>query len=83
MRHYPSDTKYQELAPAGIIPQAGNAVEYNTGTWRLERPQRRGHHDLCGDLWRCGNHTQEKRREPPGSPQQTIIHISPPSLGQA
>jgi pyruvate ferredoxin oxidoreductase delta subunit len=51
MSHYAPDTKYQDLAPAGIIPQAGNAVEYNTGTWRLNRPHRRD--EDCIDCLFC------------------------------
>ena len=41
MSHYAPDAKYQELAPGGIIPQAGNAEEYSTGAWRLQKPVRR------------------------------------------
>lgn len=51
MSHYTLDTKYQDLAPGGIIPQAGNAVEYNTGSWRLQRPHRR--EEDCIDCLFC------------------------------
>jgi pyruvate ferredoxin oxidoreductase delta subunit len=51
MSHYAPDAKYQELAPGGIIPQAGNAVEYDTGTWRLQRPVRRD--EDCIDCLFC------------------------------
>lgn len=38
-----SDTKkyvyhWQNMPRGGIIPEAGNAVEYNTGSWRTYRP---------------------------------------------
>jgi pyruvate ferredoxin oxidoreductase delta subunit len=51
MSHYDPDAKYKELAPGGIIPQAGNAVEYDTGTWRLQRPVRRD--EDCIDCLFC------------------------------
>ena len=40
MSHYAPDAKWNEMARGGIIPQAGNAVEYNVGGWRNERPVR-------------------------------------------
>ena len=51
MSHYAADAKYQEMAPGGIIPQAGNAVEYNTGGWRLQKPHRRD--EDCIDCLFC------------------------------
>lgn len=38
MSHYPPNATWHEMASGGIIPQAGNAVEYSTGGWRIERP---------------------------------------------
>jgi 2-oxoacid:acceptor oxidoreductase delta subunit (pyruvate/2-ketoisovalerate family) len=29
---------WKTLTPGGVIVDAGNAVEYDTGTWRAERP---------------------------------------------
>lgn len=37
---YPPDAGWKDLAPGGIIPQAGNAVLYETGGWRTFRPVR-------------------------------------------
>ncbi len=37
---YPPDAGWRDLAPGGIIPQAGNAVYYKTGGWRTYRPVR-------------------------------------------
>ena len=51
MSHYAPDAKYKELAPGGIIPQAGNAVEYSTGPWRLQKPVRRD--EDCIDCLFC------------------------------
>jgi pyruvate ferredoxin oxidoreductase delta subunit len=51
MSHYAPDAKYQELAPGGIIPQAGNAEEYSTGAWRLQKPVRRD--EDCIDCMFC------------------------------
>lgn len=51
MSHYKADEKYQDMAPGGIIPQAGNAVEYITGTWRQNRPVRRD--EDCIDCLFC------------------------------
>ncbi|HEY3398897.1 MAG TPA: 4Fe-4S dicluster-binding protein [Armatimonadota bacterium] len=51
MSHYAPDAKYQDLEPGGIIPQAGNAVEYQTGGWRLQRPHRRD--EDCIDCMFC------------------------------
>ncbi len=39
------------MAPAGIIPQAGNARYYKTGGWRIERPVRND--DECIDCLFC------------------------------
>ena len=51
MSHYAPDAKYKELADGGIIPQAGNAVEYSTGAWRLQKPIRRD--EDCIDCLFC------------------------------
>ena len=51
MSHYAPDAKYQDMAKGGIIPQAGNAVEYNTGGWRLQKPHRRD--EDCIDCLFC------------------------------
>ena len=51
MSHYAPDAKYKELAAGGIIPQAGNAVEYSTGAWRLQKPIRRD--EDCIDCLFC------------------------------
>ena len=40
MSHYAPDAKWNEMARGGIIPQAGNAVEYHVGGWRNVRPVR-------------------------------------------
>ena len=37
---YAPDTGWRDLAPGGIIPQAGNAAYYKTGGWRNFRPVR-------------------------------------------
>jgi len=29
---------WKTIPPGGIIPEAGNSVEYNTGSWRTYRP---------------------------------------------
>ncbi len=51
MRHYAPDAKWHELAPGGIIPQAGNAEEYETGGWRNKRPVRND--EECIDCFFC------------------------------
>jgi len=51
MSHYPPDAKWHEMARAGIIPQAGNAVEYKTGSWRNFRPIRDD--ECCIDCLFC------------------------------
>ncbi len=51
MSHYAPDAKWHELARAGIIPQAGNAAEYNVGGWRNERPVRDD--EACIDCLFC------------------------------
>ena len=51
MSHYAPDAKWHEMARGGIIPQAGNAVEYNVGGWRNERPIRRD--EDCIDCLFC------------------------------
>ncbi len=48
---YPPDAGWRELAPGGVIPQAGNAVLYETGGWRTYRPVR--HDDKCIDCLFC------------------------------
>jgi pyruvate ferredoxin oxidoreductase delta subunit len=50
-RVYPKDATWKELAPGGIIPQAGNALEYRTGGWRTFRPVR--DNDKCIDCLQC------------------------------
>jgi len=30
--------KWNEIPPAGIIPTTGTAAQYNTGSWRSQRP---------------------------------------------
>jgi pyruvate ferredoxin oxidoreductase delta subunit len=37
---YSPQAGWRDLAPGGIIPQAGSAVHYKTGGWRLQRPVR-------------------------------------------
>lgn len=32
------DKPWNELPTGGIMPNAGNAAEYNTGDWRTDRP---------------------------------------------
>ncbi len=40
MRVYPPDAKWHEMADGGIIPQAGNALEYDVSGWRNMHPVR-------------------------------------------
>ena len=40
MRVYPPDAKWHEMADAGVIPQAGNAEEYDVSGWRSVHPVR-------------------------------------------
>lgn len=40
MSHYPPDAKWHEMADAGIIPEAGNAREYDVSGWRSTHPVR-------------------------------------------
>ena len=51
MSHYPPTAKWNEMAEGGIIPQAGNAVEYKTGGWRNERPIK--DNECCIDCFFC------------------------------
>ncbi|MFO7947393.1 MAG: 4Fe-4S dicluster-binding protein [Armatimonadota bacterium] len=39
-RVYEPDAKWQDMADAGIIPQAGNAQEYDVSGWRRQHPER-------------------------------------------
>ena len=39
-RVYSKTAGWKDMAAGGIIPQAGNAVEYRTGGWRTFRPVR-------------------------------------------
>jgi len=45
------DAPWQDLSEAGIIPRAGNSVEYETGTWRVERPI--WDKDKCINCYQC------------------------------
>lgn len=38
MSHYPANTKWQDLAPAGVILEPGNAEEYEVSGWRSTHP---------------------------------------------
>jgi len=38
MKIYPKDAKCKDLAIGGIIPEAGTAAEFETGSWRSQRP---------------------------------------------
>lgn len=51
MAHYPPDAKWHEMEKGGVIPQAGNAVEYLTGGWRNERPIK--DNETCIDCFFC------------------------------
>jgi len=51
MSHYPPNAKWQEMARAGIIPQAGNAQDYSVAGWRNERPVRDD--ECCIDCLFC------------------------------
>jgi pyruvate ferredoxin oxidoreductase delta subunit len=42
---------WTELPEAGIIPEAGNAAEWETGSWRNQRPIR--DNDVCTDCLQC------------------------------
>ena len=48
---YAPDAGWRDMAEGGIIPQAGNAVEYSTGAWRLQKPVRRD--EDCIDCLFC------------------------------
>jgi len=39
-RVYSKTAGWKDMAAGGIIPQAGNAMEYRTGGWRTFRPVR-------------------------------------------
>jgi len=44
--------KWQELPPGGVIVDAGNAADYETGTWRTSRPQWISEHCIhCLNCW--------------------------------
>jgi len=51
MSHYPPDAKWHEMERGGIIPQAGNAQEYEVGGWRNEHPVRDD--ECCIDCLFC------------------------------
>jgi 2-oxoacid:acceptor oxidoreductase delta subunit (pyruvate/2-ketoisovalerate family) len=51
MSHYPPDAKWHEMEKGGVIPQAGNAVEYHVGGWRNERPIK--DNECCIDCFFC------------------------------
>jgi len=51
MSHYPPDATWHEMERGGIIPQAGNAVEYEVGGWRNEHPVRDD--ECCIDCLFC------------------------------
>ena len=34
----PSDVKWKDISPGGIITDAGNSAEFKTGDWRSSRP---------------------------------------------
>ena len=42
---------WQEVPPGSIIPEPGNAVEYETGSWRTYRPI--FHEDRCTQCLLC------------------------------
>jgi len=48
---YKRGTPWRELAPGGIIPEAGTAEEYNAGSWRTFRPVRDD--EKCIDCFFC------------------------------
>jgi pyruvate ferredoxin oxidoreductase delta subunit len=50
-RVYPKDAGWKDMAAGGVIPQAGNAVEYKTGGWRTYRPVR--DNDKCINCLQC------------------------------
>ncbi len=39
MSHYSANAKRQELAPAGVILEPGNAEEYEVSGWRSTHPE--------------------------------------------
>jgi len=45
------DATWRELSLAGIIPDAGNAREYETGSWRTMRPIR--DNEACTNCLQC------------------------------
>ncbi|MEI6499606.1 MAG: 4Fe-4S dicluster-binding protein [Armatimonadota bacterium] len=51
MSHYSPNSKWNEMAAGGIIPQPGNAVEYVTGGWRNQRPIK--DNETCIDCFFC------------------------------
>ena len=50
-RVYPPDTGWKDLAPGGIIPQAGNAECYSVAGWRIKYPVR--DNEACIDCLFC------------------------------
>ena len=51
MSVYKPDAKWHEMVSGGYIPQAGNALEYETGGWRSARPVRDD--EACIDCLFC------------------------------
>ncbi len=51
MSHYPPDAKWHEMEKGGVIPQPGNAAEYDVGGWRNERPVK--DNETCIDCFFC------------------------------
>jgi pyruvate ferredoxin oxidoreductase delta subunit len=50
-RVYAKDAGWKDMAAGGVIPQAGNAVEYETGGWRSIRPVR--DNEKCINCLQC------------------------------
>lgn len=50
-RVYAKDAGWRDMAAGGVIPQAGNAVEYKTGGWRTFRPIRED--EKCINCLQC------------------------------
>lgn len=50
-RVYAKDAGWKDMAAGGVIPQPGNAVEYETGGWRSIRPVR--DNEKCINCLQC------------------------------
>lgn len=50
-RVYGPETGWKDLAPGGVIPQAGNAEEYSVAGWRIHYPVR--DNEACIDCLFC------------------------------